>query len=133
MGWEKSDDNQLEVESFPKEKKPRLYKDKGESNDHLMQGNLIVLFFLPTLTSLVGGASLACPAGADDVEDHISKTLGRSGKSLIKCSPLQRLQGNLGFGFFVVVLSISSTLPVRLIIVGCLDPTSDVVGGLVPF
>ena len=28
-------DNQLEVESFPKEKKPLPYEDKGENNDQL--------------------------------------------------------------------------------------------------
>jgi hypothetical protein len=64
-----------------------------------MQGNLTVLFFLSTLMSLVDGVSLACLAGADEVEDHISKTLGRLGKSLRKWSPLQIMQGNLGFGF----------------------------------
>jgi hypothetical protein len=74
-----------------------------------------------------------CPAGADDLEDHISNTLGRPGKSLRKWSPLQRLQGNLGFRFFILVLWTSSTLPVLLTVDGCLDPTFDVVGGLVPF
>jgi hypothetical protein len=97
-----------------------------------MQGNLTIVLFLPTLTSLVDGASPTCPAGADDVEDHISKTLGRPGKSLRKWSPLQRLYGNLGFRFFVLILSTSPTLQVRLTVVGCLDATSDVVGGLVP-
>jgi hypothetical protein len=98
-----------------------------------MQGNLTVVLFLPTLMSLVDSASPACLAEADDVEDHISKTLGRPGKSFRKWSPLQRLQGNLGFRFFILILSTSSTLPVRLIVVGCMDPTSDVVGGLVLF
>jgi uncharacterized protein YukJ len=36
MGWGKSYDNQLEVEAFPKEKKPLPYEDKGENNDHLL-------------------------------------------------------------------------------------------------
>ena len=67
------------------------------------------------------------------MEDHISKTWVRSGQSLRKWSPLQRLQGNLGFGFFVVVLLTSSTLPVLLTVSGFLDPTSDVVGGFDPF
>jgi hypothetical protein len=67
------------------------------------------------------------------MEDHIYNTLGRPGKFLRKGSPLQRLQGNLGFRFFVLILSNSSTLPVRLIVVGCLDPTYDMVGGLVLF
>jgi hypothetical protein len=35
MVWERSYDNQLEVESFPKDKKPHPYEGKGESNDHL--------------------------------------------------------------------------------------------------
>jgi hypothetical protein len=34
-GWEISFDNQLEVESFPKDKKPHPYEEKGESDDHL--------------------------------------------------------------------------------------------------
>jgi hypothetical protein len=73
--------------------------------------------------SLVDGVSLACSVGVDDVEDHISKTLGRPGKSLRKWSPLQILQGNLGLGFFVLDLSTLSTLPVQLTVVGCSDPT----------
>jgi hypothetical protein len=98
-----------------------------------MQGNLTVLFFLPTLTSLVYRASPTYLVGADDVEYHISKTLGRPRKSLRKWSPLQILQGNLDFIFFIVVLSTSSTLPIQLTVAGSLDPTYDVVGGLVPF
>jgi hypothetical protein len=39
----------------------------------------------------------------------------------------------LGFRFFVLILLTSSTLPVLLTVVGLLDPTSDVVGGLVLF
>jgi hypothetical protein len=96
-----------------------------------MQGNLIVVFFLPTLTSLVDVVSPTFLEEADDLEDYLPKTLGRLGKSIRKWSPLQRLQGNLGFGFFILILLTSSTLPVQLIVVGCLDPTSDVVGGLV--
>ena len=34
-GLRKYYDNQLEVEAFPKEKKPHPYEDKGESDDHL--------------------------------------------------------------------------------------------------
>ena len=98
-----------------------------------MQGNLKFFFFLPTLTSLVDGLSLAWPKEANDVEDHISKTLGVPGKYLIKWSPLQRLQGNLSFRFFVLTLSTLSTLLVLLTIVGCWDPSFDVVGSLVPF
>jgi hypothetical protein len=67
------------------------------------------------------------------MEDHISKTLGRSGKSLRKWSPLQRLQGNLGFRFFILILLTSSTLPILLTIDGSLDPTSDRVEGSVLF
>jgi hypothetical protein len=67
---------------------------------------------LPTLTSLVDGESPTCPAGVDDVEEHISNTLGSLGKSLKKWSPLQRLQGNLGFRFFILILSTSPTLSV---------------------
>ena len=77
--------------------------------------------------------SPTCLAGANDMEDHTYKTLGIPGQFLRKWSPLQRLQGNLGFRFFILILLISSTLLVRLIVVGCLDPTSDMVGGLVLF
>jgi hypothetical protein len=35
MDWGKYYDNLLEVEVFPKEKKPHSYEDKGENNDHL--------------------------------------------------------------------------------------------------
>jgi hypothetical protein len=83
--------------------------------------------------SLVDMVSPKFLAEDDDVEDYIRKTLGRPRKSLRKWSPLQRLQGNLGFGFFILILLTSSKLPVLLTIAGCLDPTYDVVGGLVLF
>jgi hypothetical protein len=83
--------------------------------------------------SLVGGPSPACPAEADDMEDHIYKTLGIPRKSLRRWSPLQRLQGNLGFRFFILILLTSSTLPVLLTVIGYLDQTSDFVGALVFF
>jgi hypothetical protein len=83
--------------------------------------------------SLLDGVSPACLVEADDVEDQISKTLGIRGKSLRKWSPLQRLQGNLGFRFFIVILTTSPKIPAQLTISGSLDPIYDVVGGLVPF
>jgi hypothetical protein len=67
------------------------------------------------------------------MEDHISKTWVRPGKSLRKWSPLQRLQGNLGVGFFILILLTSSTLPVILTVTGFLEPTYDVVGAFVFF
>jgi hypothetical protein len=115
MGWKRSYDNQLEVESFPKDKKPLPYEGKGESDGHLRityKEVLMVLFFLLTLTQLFYGVSPACTVGVDDMEVHISKNLGRPGKSLRNWSSLQSLQGNLGLGFFVLDLSTLSTLPV---------------------
>jgi hypothetical protein len=47
--------------------------------------------------SLVEGMSPTCPTGADNVEDHISNTLGRQGKSLRNWSPLQRIAREFGF------------------------------------
>jgi hypothetical protein len=67
------------------------------------------------------------------MEDHISKTWVRPGQYLRKWSPLQRLEGNLGFGFFILILLTSSTLPLLLTVTGFLEPTSDVVGVFVLF
>jgi hypothetical protein len=73
--------------------------------------------------SLADVVSPACPVGDGDMEEHISKTLGRLGKSLRKWLTLQILQGNLGLGFFVLDLLTLSALPVQLIVVGFLYPT----------
>jgi hypothetical protein len=64
------------------------------------------------------------------MEDHIYNTLGIPRQSLRKWSPLQRLQGNLGFEFFILILLTSSTLLVLLTLAGCWDSTYDVVGAL---
>jgi hypothetical protein len=59
--------------------------------------------------------------------DHASITLDRPGNSLRRWLPLQSFQGYLGLRVVWVILT-SSTLPSRLIVIGCFPTCLTVVG-----